>query len=399
MLYSSLQQAKNKYSERCAVVCNGHHMSYAELLKEVDYASERFGELGLGGGQTAALVLSNSLEFIICLYALSSRHVCVVLINPQNDVEKICENLQMTHLDIVIMENHVYDNLKDTGASFPFQVILREHLSGYCRPGASKLMNRDDNLYQSRNEHAPVVIQCSSGTTGLPKMAIRTNRNLSVDTDNIISTFAYTEEDVVYCAVPVCHGYGLTMGLLAPLKAGAQIWLERWFMPNRLISDLSKTRLSVFLGTPEYYDILNRRQYSERNINLSEVRLLLCSGSPLQKETGLSFHTRYGCWIQQLYGMMEVSTMSCNLAADENNVTSVGLAVNNVLIRLGAGGEIEVFSETISESYVGDRKITPAEKHGWFRTGDRGYLDETGRLYIQERIKASEQFAEMEANL
>lgn len=189
------------------------------------------------------------------------------------------------------------------------------------------------------------------------------------------------------------------MGLLAPLKAGAQVWLERWFMPNRLFKAFSELSPSVFLGTPEYYDILNRAEYVDRNVSFRDGRLLLCSSSPLEEETSLSFHRRYGRWIQQLYGMMEVSTISCNLDADEHNVASVGRAVDNVLIRIGAGDEIEVFSDTISGSYIGDRLSNTPKRHEWFGTGDRGYIDAHGQLYIRERIQVSNHPIESESEV
>lgn len=135
MLYSSLLKAKNSAPERCAVSCDGQRMSYTELVRAVDYAADRLGEQGIGTGEAVGLVLNNSLEFVICLYALSSRHVSVVLINPQNDVQKIRENLLAIQLDTVIMENHLFDSLLRIEASFSFRLLLRKDLPQFCFPG------------------------------------------------------------------------------------------------------------------------------------------------------------------------------------------------------------------------------------------------------------------------
>ena len=92
------------------------------------------------------------------------------------------------------------------------------------------IWNSTDNF---SNEN--VLIQSSSGTSGTAKLAYRTKENIKTDINNIVQSLKYEKTDTVYSSVPLCHGYGLTMGLLAPLKVGAKIIMEKWFMPNRFV--------------------------------------------------------------------------------------------------------------------------------------------------------------------
>jgi long-chain acyl-CoA synthetase len=402
MLYASLCESNTRQPGGVALTSNGSRLTYAELLDAVNYCAERLGEWGLESGHTVGLVLNNSFEFVICLYALTKRRVEVVLVNPQNSADKLYRMLRAVPLDAVIMENHIEQTLLQAGIRIPAPLTLlrKEHLH-ICFPeghsGGQPDMAQADGMepggqasaaasYRPGGDDETVVIQCSSGTTGQPKMAVRTQRNVAADARNILSSFGYTSRDIVYCPVPVCHGYGLTMGLIAPLKAGAHIWLERWFMPNRLLAGLPETQPTVFLGTPEMYDILAQSPLPVEEAHFGHMRLLLCSGSPLEKQIGISFHGRFGRWIQQLYGMMEVSTIACNFAPDVHSFTSVGKAVDNVQIRIGEREEIFVRSETVSPIYIREQISYATGDREWFATGDRGYLDEEGRLYITERI-------------
>lgn len=401
MLYLDLEKSAELYPTHQALSCGNNRMTYEQLIDQVDRLASGLSVLAGDSGSRVALCLYNTIDFVICLYALSKKKYSVVLLNPLSKDLDIEESLKVSGAQLLITENRIYKQLQQ----------LRPHMkskySFVIRNGERNQSTVLAELFddQSYDEDVPTrewalddecLVQCSSGTTGLAKLALRTATNLSEDIGNIISTFGYASEDKIYCSVPLSHGYGLTMGLIAPIRVGASIHIEKWFMPNRFLGEYEYIRPTIFLGTPEIYEsiIFNRPQNFK---GFFYTRWLFSSSSPISKAIGYAFYEDYGAWIHQLYGMMEVSTICANLSPSYLTYTSVGVPVKNVKIKIdgspGLPGEILVQSLTISNYIVttnGNISENPSIEEGWFRTGDFGYIDQDEVVWIIGRINEIE---------
>lgn len=398
-LYETLKKTADVYPDKTALSYDGVKIAYSELKARVNTLFNGFVNQNITPNLRVGLFLHNSIDFVVCLYALSRNGNTTCLLNTELSPEAFCNKLQSAKLDIVIMENYLYDmaSAKIPNLVARCKIILRRSIDS--KMGLSDFM-ADNGCQQDLEDmkyevDTNTLIQSSSGTTGFSKMAYRTQKNLMVDTDNIISTFNYKPEDIFYCTVPLCHGFGLTMGLIAPIKCGATIHIERWFMANRFFSIYHELKPTIFIGTPETYDNMNK-YINNNKYSFNYNKWFLCSGSPLGEETGIKFNEKFDIWINQVYGMMEASTIAANLEPNKENFLSVGKPVNNVSVKQwkagskGDYGEILVKSEAVSSDYIelGETTKLPMT-NGFFRTSDISKLDSNGNIFIIGR-KANE---------
>jgi acyl-CoA synthetase (AMP-forming)/AMP-acid ligase II len=396
LLYEALDKSSRIYHDKIALSCENQKISYVELKGRVDTFASGLRIANIHPGMRVGLLLHNSIDFVVCLYGLAKNGNVISLLNTQMSLEGLENKLDTHKLDIIISENYFY-NLIVNSKSFlakKYKFILRKShenkelsIEDVLKQGTSKHTNIDNATSLDDN----IIIQSSSGTTGVSKSGYRTHRNLFIDTNNIITTFKYSFDDIIYCVAPFCHGFGLTMGLLSPIYCGAMIHIERWFMANRFFSIYEEVKPTIFLGIPEDYDSMTK-YVGDSSFTFAYRKWFLCSGSPLSEEVGLQFNKKFDVWINQVYGMMEVSTISANLESDKDNFLSVGKPVSNVNVRIGntstsadhgESGEIFVKSETLSREYIESGKSVELQTtDGWFGTKDIGRKDQDGNIHI-----------------
>ncbi len=393
ILYEMLRKSAEDYPDKCALIYQNTKISYRMLIHIVDSLQCGFIKLGINSHERVGLVLHNSIDFVVCLYALSKNENIVCLLNPQYSVEEIEEKANSAFLDKLIAERYIHEKIleKNKTSNNCFSIILKDEcVEMHTLDLEEQYGMQKDYL----DENSVALIQCTSGTSAKPKMAYRTHRNLDIDSINIIETMNYKEEDVIAVPVPMCHGYGLTMGLIAPIRAGATVYIQRWFECNQFFKRYKEIKPTIFIGVPEIYDCICS-ELKMRPYKFIHNKWFLCSGSPLSKETGENFYKVSGVWLSQIYGMMEVSTICANLNSNNENYLSVGHPVNGVKIKLVKTGKemqyrILVSGETVSKQYVttgGVSAITDSE--GWFNTRDVGYVYNSN-IYLLGREEVNE---------
>ena len=148
---------------------------------------------------------------------------------------------------------------------------------------------------------------------------------------------------------------------------------------------------TIFLGIPENYDAIHKYIESSQ-YRFAHKKWFLCSGKPLCEDVALGFYKKFDVWINQVYGMMETSTISANLRVNKANYLSVGTPVNNVIIQFDSfdnnksEGTILIKSETLSPEYItSEKSIKLPLSNGFFNTGDLGKRDSEGNIFIVAR--------------
>lgn len=392
-LYEMLRQSAAAYPDKTALIYQNTSLSYLKLINIVDSLQGGFEKMGINPNDRVGLILHNSIDFVICLYALSKNKNIICLLNPQYCVGEIEQKISEAMLDKIIVESYINERISQENKLLfnLFQIILKED----CTRLYSLELVSDHNICESvANENIEALIQSTSGSTGNSKMAYRSHKNLDLDSISIIQTMNYTKDDVIVTPVPLYHGYGLTMGLIAPIRIGATIYIQRWFECNQFLKRYEELKPTIFLGVPEIYDCICA-ELKKIPYNFTYNKWFLCSGSPLSIMTGEKFYEISGVWLSQIYGMMEVSTICANLHPNKDNFVSVGQPVKDIQIKYKTTGqdkhcEIFVLGETVSKRYVtinGNCMI--ANGDGWFDTKDIGYV-ENNDLYLIGR-KGSEE--------
>jgi len=246
----------------------------------------------------------------------------------------------------------------------------------------------------------PAVIIYTSGTTGTPKGAVLSHFTLYMNADISGRVFDYADNDVVVVALPLFHIFALSSIMNISVLFGGTMTLVPRFDAAAVLEVIQRDKVTIFEGVPTMYvALLNAPNLDD--YDTSSLRVAVSGGAPIPAEVIDSFERRFGVVILEGYGLSETSsTTTFNISESERKVYSVGKPIWGVSVQiwdkegraLPAGsqnvGEIVVRGPNVMTEYY-DNPTATAEAFagGWFHTGDLGYVDEDGFLFIVDRIK------------
>lgn len=256
----------------------------------------------------------------------------------------------------------------------------------------------------------------SSGTTGLPKIVVRTADALDAVARNVACAARLEPGDVVLGVTPGCHSYGVENVILAPLYAGCTVHLCQRFDTLRIHRAAAEGRISVFPGVPAMFELL--AENTTQPASFAAARCVYSAGATLPRAVFDKFADRCGAPIGQLYGMSEVGSVTFNdPTAPHHDPACVGLPMHGVRVRIarrsGAAaridaapseeGEVRITAPSMLCGYLADDGMTVAPpstlRDGFLETGDLGRIDERGRLTITGRTKLVVDVAGLKVNL
>ncbi|MBF0373757.1 MAG: malonyl-CoA synthase [Alphaproteobacteria bacterium] len=236
----------------------------------------------------------------------------------------------------------------------------------------------------------------TSGTTGKPKGAVMTQRNLSSNALALVDYWGFRETDVLLHALPVFHTHGLFVACHCALFSGAKmLWLPK-FDAARVLALLP--RATVMMGVPTFYTRLLATPEFGR-AQCGAMRLFVSGSAPLLEETHKAFEERTGMAILERYGMTETGMITSNPLDGERRAGTVGFPLPGIEVRIGDDadtvlatdevGVIQMRGPNVFKGYWGLPEKTAEEftQDGWFRTGDVGKIDARGYVHIVGRAK------------
>lgn len=237
----------------------------------------------------------------------------------------------------------------------------------------------------------------TSGTTGKPKGAMLTHRNLASNAEALAETWRFSEDDVLLHALPVFHAHGLFVACHCVLMTGASmIWLNKFDL-EQVLANLP--RATTFMGVPTFYTRLLGDARFDRALT-AHMRLFTSGSAPLLAETHKAFSERTGHAILERYGMTETGMNTGNPYDGERRPGTVGFPFPGIDIRVvgedgvtpletGGVGGIQVRGPNVMKGYwrLPEKTAEEFTADGWFKTGDVGMLDDRGYLHIVGRAK------------
>ncbi len=240
----------------------------------------------------------------------------------------------------------------------------------------------------------------TSGTTGLPKGAMLTHGNFWWNNANAAATLDILEDDVSLVFAPLFHIGGLNVTTLLTLQKGGELVIHRSFDPALALTDIPKYGVNTIFGVPAMFLFISQLpQFNDAD--LTSVRMLICGGAPVPEPLMKVFAGR-GIPINQGYGLTETAPMVTFLTS-EFGMAKLGSAGRTPLfceVKLVAAdgtevtepdakGEVCVAGPNVMTGYWNRPEATAdaIDATGWFHTGDIGYLDADGFLFIADRVK------------
>jgi malonyl-CoA/methylmalonyl-CoA synthetase len=230
------------------------------------------------------------------------------------------------------------------------------------------------------------IIGYTSGTTGVPKGAVLSHRNLLASSESVRLAWRWTAEDRLVLALPLFHIHGLGVGLHGTLLAGGSAVLLPRFDADAVLDAVAAHDATLFFGVPTMYA---RLAGSTRLGALGRLRLCVSGSAPLPPALFERLAEGSGQRILERYGMTETGINVSNPYDGERRPGSVGFPLPGVELRLAASGEIELRGPNVFSGYWGRPEATAAAftADGWFRTGDVGEFDPGGYLRIVGRAR------------
>ncbi|MAT49896.1 MAG: hypothetical protein CMK32_01760 [Porticoccaceae bacterium] len=366
---------------RPAVLDGANVVSYGDLHARVTMLADWLREQDVGPGRQLALVLPNSLGFIMWFFAGLEAGAVVATLDPALKPDERERMLRSGKIDFVAMAGNGEDS---------------DHwlVSGvWAAPEPVTLSTRRAPPSKTLLPEGTVLHRFSSGSTGQPKHVLYSAENLREDYRHLCAALPLGEKDVFLGVTPFFHAFG-GLGLMAAFAVGAvTIPLQR-FMPADVLRTMADCRPTVFFATPPMVEMLGRCHVSEQHsAALNALTTCICATGRLSVRARDLFRQRFGLEPYVLYGSSE--TLSATLTGGENFIEGcvgrpmpgVEIAIfddNNATLAPLAPGRVGVRGGTCIDGYgFGGPALNLID--GYLLPGDRGYLDESGRLYILGR--------------
>jgi long-chain acyl-CoA synthetase len=237
----------------------------------------------------------------------------------------------------------------------------------------------------------------TSGTMGKPKGVMLSHKNIGSNAQALAISNNITRDEIALSALPLSHSYGLTMAIL-PWLCGLTSILLRWFDAEDALKATERYHVRTMTGVPAMYiQMLNHPRAWQYNVR--SWKRLQTGAAPLPEEVLRAFRQKFSIYLYEGYGLTEASpVVTCQRPELELKPGSVGPAIYGVEVKIrddyehelpmGSPGEITVRGPNVMKGYLNDKEDTDkALRGGWLHTGDIGYMDEEGYIFIVERKK------------
>jgi len=404
-----LTKVSRIHGERLALQYGEQRLTYAALQRRVGQLAQALCQLGVCRGDRVAMVQRNGPALYETLFACFRIGAAAVPINVRLHPEEVAFICQDSGARVLVATSEqaaavrrareVVAELQVVGVGGMAGALDYEGLLAAAEPLLSDAEVRPDDL---------AWLFYTSGTTGRPKGAMLTHRNLLVMTMNYYADVSsVTPEDVVLHAAPLTHGSGL-YGLPALAKGAANIILDTpSFDPARVFELIERWRVSIiaFLA-PTQIKMLLGGPYGA--YDLSSLRCIAYGGGPMYVEDLKQAVGVLGPVLVQIYGQGEAPMTISYLRREEHltggdmaaerRLASAGVARTDVEVRIvdeadrevgpGEVGEVVVRGEIVMAGYWNQPEATAEVlRGGWLHTGDIGMMDERGYLYLLDRKK------------
>jgi long-chain acyl-CoA synthetase len=399
-----LRESARRAPGKAAVILGETKLSYAQLDELSDRAAASLAAAGVAPGDRVGLQLPNIPQFVIAYFGVLKAGGVVVPMNVLLKAPEIEFQLRDSGARTLITYGAFLDESAKAAeaAGLASLYVVAEAGAPATATAFEALLAGDPPGPQLalRSPADPAVIIYTSGTTGTPKGAVLSHISLYMNADVPGRLFEFDAGDTVLVALPLFHVFGLSSVMNTCVLLGGTMSLVPRFEPRAVLEIMQRDRVTVFEGVPTMFIALLQAA-DAAEYDLASLRVAVSGGAPIPAEVIDAFERRFGVPILEGYGLSESSSAATfNISATERKVYSAGKPIWGTSVQIwddngqplppGAGqvGEIVLRGANIMIGYHNQPEATAkAFAGGWFHTGDLGYLDEDGFLFIVDRIK------------
>lgn len=434
LIHNLLENSANRHPDKVAVIQDADRVTYNQLNTRANILAKHLLQCGISQGDRVAIILENNLDYVTAYYATLKAGAVVSSLNPglkPDGLQQLLNHLEPTaiitnfkaerllkaiDLSLLKLNTILIRTPKQKWPNMPFAISALEEI-------ITDITDQADSLYESNvindvrtiapsppGERAGVrgidpntlaAIIYTSGSTGEPKGVMLSHANIVANTRSICQYLNITHMDIQMVVLPFFYVMGKSL-LNTHIAAGATVVLNNRFMyPADVVNQMITEKISSFSGVPSTYAyLLNRSPFAESRDKLPHLRYCSQAGghmaSSLKKHlrSVLPAHTQ----IYIMYGATEASARLTYLPPGdfESKINSIGKPIPDVKIRIvdekgrevtdGSSGELVAYGPNIMLGYWKDPQDTARVlKDQGYHTGDIGYRDPDGFLYVSNR--------------
>jgi acyl-CoA synthetase (AMP-forming)/AMP-acid ligase II/thioesterase domain-containing protein/acyl carrier protein len=378
-------------------------LTYGALWREVELVVQNLNEQGIGRGDRVALVVSEAPEAAAAFLAVSAATACAPL-NPAYKTEELRFYLEDLEPSAVIVQAGFQSPARSVAESLGVPVI--ELLPQKDREaGAFSLelaVGKRPNVScdgRSRPDDVALLLH-TSGTTSRPKLVLLTHKNLCVSATNIAKWLELTERDRCLNVMPLFHIHGLVGACLSSLFAGGSIVTGSALEIGEVFRSFHEYHPTWYTAVPTMHQsVLTHAKENPEAVLGHSLRFIRSCSASLPEKIMRGLESAFQVPVVEAYGMTEASHQIASnpLPPLGRKAGSVGLgsgtevaimADDGNLMARGEVGEIVIRGANVTSGYANNPEANEKSfVNRWFRTGDQGYIDEDGYLFINGRIK------------
>ena len=433
-IYESLQTICKKYPDNKAIYYYGTSVKYSELLGLVDRLAQAYEGLGVKAGDMVSFLTPTMPESIYSLYAINKLGATPNFIDPRMDINRILDAAEGVHSKLLVTIDiawpkveRILDRLTvekivavsaNTSLSAPLRLIRSMTTKTPKIPYSDKILSWKTFMTYAKGqqitpvpfaENSVAAITYTGGTTGTPKGVMLTNDGLNTMADSfVLSGVERGSNDRFLEIMPIFASYGIGCGVHMPLSMGFELIVIPKFTPDQLGHMIKKYKVNHMMGVPSFYEQLMHSK-DLWDVDLSHLLTTGCGGDTMNPGLEARFNKflrehggKYP--LSQGYGMSEMSGAAtcCFSAVYKDDSSGIPLLASRVGIfdpdtgeELGYNveGEICMRGRNMMLGYHNKPEETAEvmrlhdDGKVWIHSGDIGYIDEDGFVYIKGRIK------------
>lgn len=394
-IWEVFERSKNFFPDKPAVVFVSAEnkttiYSYHRLAYDAEVFARGLKEIGVGKNDKVCLCLSNSALFVTAYLALSKLGAASVMLNPALPADRVGKIVSDVSAKLLIDQNEACN------------IFSQAQSRAALERGAPKAESKSSDT---------ATILYSSGTTGEQKGAELTVSNIYNNIKYTSALTGMTPDDRLICFLPLTHCFGLNFILGACIYTGATLVLHEKFDLQQVLDSLVKNKVTMFFAVPAIYNMMLKQKIGP--FYFSSVRYFFYAADSMSVDSLLAWKKEYGRKIYTGWGLTETSPFATSNHEAVYKLGSVGGAIPGVEIKVIADcidgcdvelkmksasdlkhknrffGEVCVRGHNVMKGYFNRPEDTAKaiDGEGWFHTGDIGYIDHKGYLFIVDRLK------------
>jgi len=393
-----------KRKNKVALLVDETKITYAEIKERADKLAAFLVDKGVKEGDKVALFLRNSPEFIYSIFAISKIGAVLVPVNTFLKDEELSYILKDSESSVLIA-SAIYDKVVNRSqASTLCHFIIwegDEAVKGEKHLHFSEALQSHNVVeHKVRDLEDTAVIVYTSGTTGKPKGAMLSNKNIISNVYSGQKTVNVKARDRGIVFLPMFHSFTFSIGVMLPLSVGASIVIIKSITPfSNIFKQTLTKRVTLFFGIPDVYNALAKAKLPWYFMWFNRIRAFISGASALQPKTLNAMAKKFKrATLLEGYGLSEASPAVCMNTFKKQKAGSVGTALYGYEMKIvdaemnelphGGIGDIIVKGDNVMQGYLGRPEATSETiVNDWLITGDMGYMDDEGFLFIVDRRK------------